>query len=272
MTGATALAAGTAGTVPAPAAGSQNSVFSGGGTYLPITGQAGLTTIVTNGTSISIEAFDDINAVTPAANAAVAWNLNSGLFLDVQLNGTHALSTPTNLPAAGTYRIGMIRLKKTAASDALTAGAFYGSPTIAMGTGTADVILSVLITNTGATILQNSGGTSTPADNLGTGPTVNNNWTVAQTATPAATAAEATLNRDGSAYQTTTLTAARTLAFTGTAKPGTVYRLEVTHGGFPLTIPAANDPGAAWSQPTHSPIILGFETTSAGVVRFTGVV
>ena len=74
--------------------------------------------------------------------------------------------------------------------------------------------------------------------------------------------------------QTTTLTSNRTLGFAGSVPSGLdrIYYLEVSHTGNLLTISGVHDPGTGFAQPTYSPFIIAFKTTSAGTPRFAGVI
>lgn len=74
-------------------------------------------------------------------------------------------------------------------------------------------------------------------------------WTQVQEASWTPSASEAVLDIDGSGFQTTTLTAIRTLSFNGAVTVGRarVYRYRVIHGSFNLDIPVANGGGAEWT-------------------------
>lgn len=83
MTGATAGAAGTSGTVPAPAAGDQDKVLSGAGTWVA---QSGGTTYTAGNhidiTSDVISAIDYIHADTPTPATTPTGTITSGMIAD----------------------------------------------------------------------------------------------------------------------------------------------------------------------------------------------
>ncbi len=101
-----------------------------------------------------------------------------------------------------------------------------------------------------------------------------NQWVLPQLVPVQAVAAEATLSLDGSMDQSTTLTANRTLSFSGSVPANTTcqFRLHVAPNGFNLTLPAAVDPFGRWIQPSTTAVFLiGFNIVN-GTPRYVGVV
>lgn len=86
---------------------------------------------------------------------------------------------------------------------------------------------------------------------------------------------EAVIDITGSSpSQTTTLTANRTMSFTGTmpANKDRVYYAEVTPSGNTLSISSGNDPGSLFTQPSYSPFVVAFKILSDGTPRFAGLI
>lgn len=85
-------------------------------------------------------------SISPALDAAIDWDLDSGTFFHLTVNGDHTFNFPSNPPAAGEARTVIFRVSKTASTDTLTlAAAWEGAADL--GDGTDDLIMAIFVEN-----------------------------------------------------------------------------------------------------------------------------